>query len=137
MGFLGIELRGSTSIIFTVGFVIAVDATIHFLSQYSIRKKQGMSVDKAISETISETGKAIYSTTLILLGGFLVLMHSQSWEIYIHGLLVGLILAVAFLADLLLLPVLLRWIEVPREEALPDGVLQPQEVLVSRSSRMK
>ncbi len=36
MGFLGIELNGSSAIIFTIAFVIAIDDTIHFLKNIDI-----------------------------------------------------------------------------------------------------
>ena len=41
MGVLDIDLKVSTSIIFTIAFGIAVDDTLHFLAKYRILLQQG------------------------------------------------------------------------------------------------
>jgi predicted RND superfamily exporter protein len=107
MGFLGIELRGTSSIIFTIGFVIAVDDTIHFLNKYRLELQKGHSVSNAIQITLRESGKAILLTSIILFGGFFTLIHSDFWDVYVHGILVSFMLLFALLTDLFLLPVLL------------------------------
>jgi len=121
MGFLGIELRGTTTIIFTIGFVIAIDNTIHFLSQYSMRRQMGMTLSRALETTIKQTGRAILTTSIVLMGGFLILLHSASWEVYMHGLLVSMILVFALLANLFLLPALLRFDRVRPDSATGPG----------------
>lgn len=107
MGIFGIELRGTTSIIFAVGFVIAVDNTIHFLSKYRIERKKGFSVDQSIKTTLLETGQAIFTTSVILFGGFIVLLHSAFGDVYSVGFMVSLMILFALLLDLFLVPVLL------------------------------
>jgi len=108
MGIFGIELRGTTSIIFAVGFVIAVDDTIHFLSKYRIERKKGFSVDQSIETTILEAGKAIFTTSVILFGGFIVLLHSAFGDVYSVGFMVSFMILFALLLDLFLVPVLLQ-----------------------------
>ena len=108
MGIFGIELRGTTSIIFAVGFVIAVDDTIHFLSKYRIELKKGFSVDQAIETTLLESGKAIYTTSIILFGGFIVLMQSSFGDVYSVGFMVSFMILFALLLDLFFVPVLLQ-----------------------------
>ena len=108
MGIFGIELRGTTSIIFAVGFVIAVDDTIHFLSKYRIERKKGFSVDQSIETTLLEAGKAIFTTSVILFGGFIVLLHSAFGDIYSVGFMVSFMILFALLLDLFLVPVLLQ-----------------------------
>ena len=100
MGIFGIELRGTTSIIFAVGFVIAVDDTIHFLSKYRIERKKGFSVDQSIETTLLEAGKAIFTTSVILFGGFIVLLHSAFGDIYSVGFMVSFMILFALLLDL-------------------------------------
>lgn len=107
MGYLGIELRGTTSIIFMVGFVIAVDDSIHFLSSFWYRYQHSKFED-ALEQTFAETGQAIFWTTVILIGGFSVLIISPFWDISIHGVLISLTLIIALLMDLLVLPVFLK-----------------------------
>ena len=59
------------------------------------------------SKSIS-TGKAILLTSLILCSGFLTLSSSSFTSTHYVGLLISITLAVAVVADLILLPVLLR-----------------------------
>ncbi|WP_373497141.1 RND family transporter [Aquiflexum sp.] len=107
LGFTGIEMRGTTTIIFTVGFVIAVDDTLHFLHRYKLEIKNGLSLQEAINKTILETGIAMTMTSLILLGGFMVLLFSSFGDIYYHGFLVSIVILVAIITDLVLTPVLI------------------------------
>lgn len=107
MGFTGIILNGPISIIFTIGFVIAVDDTIHFLSKFKLELNKGKNVKNAIRTTLHETGKAIIITSIILFFGFIVLLHSDIKEVFNMGLLIGIMLVTAVIADFFLLPVLL------------------------------
>ena len=107
MGIFGIELRGTTSIIFAVGFVIAVDDTIHFLSKYQIERKKGFSVNQSIETTLLEAGKAIFTTSVILFGGFIVLLLSAFGDVYSVGFMVSFMILLTLLLDLFLVPVLL------------------------------
>lgn len=108
MGFLGIEMRGSTSILFAIGFVIAVDDTIHFLNKFRLETNRLNSINVSINTTIRETGKAMSLTTIILVAGFLILLHSASWDVYVLGILVSVMLFAALITDLFLLPVMLQ-----------------------------
>lgn len=107
LGFTGIGLKISTSIIFTIAFGIAVDDTIHFMSKFKIELMKGRSYLYAIKRTFISTGKAIVITSLILVAGFLTLMYSDFNGTFYTGLLVSLTLVFAVIADLFLVPVLL------------------------------
>ncbi|NNC94734.1 MAG: MMPL family transporter [Chitinophagales bacterium] len=107
MGFTGVELRGTTSIIFTIGFVIAVDDTIHFLSRFKIERSKGFSVKDSVRITLLETGKAIITTSILLFSGFIVLLSSSFGDVFIVGFLVSAMILFALLADLFLVPLLL------------------------------
>lgn len=107
MGYLGIYLKVSTSIIFTIAFGIAVDDTIHFISKFRLELGKGKSVLYALKRTYISTGKAIIVTTCILCGGFLTLIFSSFMGTFYIGLLVGLTLVLAVVSDLFLLPVLI------------------------------
>jgi predicted RND superfamily exporter protein len=110
MGFTNLELRSGTSIIFTIGFVIAVDNTIHLLSKFQLERKKGLPVELALNHAMQECGKAILATGIILFGGFFVLMFSEFLEIYTLGLLMILVVFIALTADLILAPILiLKW----------------------------
>jgi uncharacterized protein len=109
MGFTGIELRGSITIIFAIGYVIATDDTLHFINKYRLERRKGLSNKEAIRITLLTTGRAMVATSLILLGGFLILLYSSFGDVYYHGVLVSIIIIVALLTDLLLTPVLLDY----------------------------
>lgn len=110
MSLTGIELRGATSIIFTLGFVIAIDDTIHFLSSFQLERKKGSSVEYAISRALEECGKAILGTSLILVGGFGVLVFSDFMEVFTLGILIGVTIFITLTVDLILAPILmLNW----------------------------
>ena len=106
MGYAGINLKISTSIIFIISFGIAVDDSIHFLSRFR-REIREHDLKQALRSTYLTSGKAIVITTFILMGGFSVLCLSDFLGTLYLGLLVGLTLLIAVLADLTLLPVLL------------------------------
>ena len=118
MGYFGITLKLSTSIIFTIAFGIAVDDTIHFISKFRIVLQKGRSVIYALKRTYLSTGKAIVVTTVILSGGFLILMLSSFGGTFYTGLLVSLTLFFAVLIDLTLLPILIIFFFKPKTAAV-------------------
>ncbi|TXB67908.1 efflux RND transporter permease subunit [Phaeodactylibacter luteus] len=109
LGFLGIELEAGVSIVFAVIFGIAVDDTIHFLSKYKLAKGKGLSREEAMKITFTETGKAIVLTSVILFFGFLVMLFSIHPPSVTIGLLISLTLVSALVSDLLLIPLMIRW----------------------------
>ena len=106
MGWLGVGLNMSTSIIFTIAFGIAVDDTIHFMAKLNIELKKGWSLEYALKNTFISTGKAIMLTSMILSLGFWVMVLSDFNGTFYMGALVGLTLILAVIADLLLIPIL-------------------------------
>ena len=108
LGFLGIELEAGVSITFAIIFGIAVDDTIHFLSKYKLAKDKGLSMEEALLVTFTETGKAIALTSIILFFGFLVMLFSIHPPSVTIGLLISVTLFTALIADLLLIPILIR-----------------------------
>ncbi len=107
MGIFGIPLKASTAIFFSIAFGIATDDTIHFISRFKLELKKSTSPLRAFKHTYAETGKPVFLTTLILLGGFISLILSDFESIRLFGLLTCLTLLVALLAEVVLLPVLL------------------------------
>jgi predicted RND superfamily exporter protein len=109
LGYSGLELHGSLAIIFVIGFVLACDDSIHFLSHFKLLKDQEYSLDDALKLTMRTTGKPILITTLIICFGFLVLFTSSFMEIIYYAIFLCIISVLAFLTDILLVPVLLRF----------------------------
>lgn len=109
MGFFGINLKITTAIVFTISFGIAIDDTIHFLSNFKLELKKGKSKIYALKSTYLGTGKAIVLTTSILVGGFSMLLMSNFMGTFYMGLMICITLIVAVLADLFILPLLLLY----------------------------
>ena len=108
LGFLGIPLEASITVVFAIVFGIAVDDTIHFLGKLKICMAKGLSTEEALELTFKETGRALVITTIVLFFGFMVLLFSIYRPSIIIGLLISATLVTALLLDLLLLPVLIR-----------------------------
>ncbi len=106
IGLLGLNMKVSTAIIFTIAFGIAVDDTIHFLSKLSLEVRKRKTLSQALKASFLSTGKAIIITSCMLSAGFLTLLMSSFEGTFYIGLLISLTLVFALVADLLLLPVL-------------------------------
>lgn len=107
LGFTNLELRAGSSIIFTIAFVIAVDNTIHLLSKFQWERNQGNTVEEALSLAIKQCGKAIIATSIILIGGFSVLMLSDYNEMFTMGFLMSTVIIITLSAVILLAPILI------------------------------
>ncbi|MEP2609047.1 MAG: efflux RND transporter permease subunit [Cyclobacteriaceae bacterium] len=105
MGFAGISLKLTTSIIFAVSFGIAVDDSIHFVSIYNNQKSKS-SIYRLI-KTFNTAGSAIIMTTMIILAGFSTFLFSSFGASFYLGLFLCLALTSALVIDLTLLPILL------------------------------
>ena len=110
MGVLGIELKSSTAIIFSIAFGIATDDTVHFLGRLKLEKRKGKHILYALKRTYISTGKAVVVTSLILSAGFMTLIASGFESTFLFGLLVSITLLIAVLTDLLLFPLLVIWL---------------------------
>jgi hypothetical protein len=110
IGFGGIALDAGVATIFSIVFGIATDDTIHFLSTFKIARSRGLSVEESLHTTLSETGKAMCLSSIILFFAFLVMLFSIHPPSVTVGLLVSITLAGALFCDLLLAPVLVRWL---------------------------
>lgn len=120
MGWLGIGLKMSTSIIFTIAFGIAVDDTIHFMTKLNIELRKGLLLRRALKNTFISTGKAIILTSIMLSSGFFVMMLSDFNGTFYMGALVGVTLMLAVLADLLIIPILVVFLKLKRAKKDSD-----------------
>jgi predicted RND superfamily exporter protein len=103
-GRVGLALSVVTGV--TLGIV--VDDTIHFLSKYlRARREQGKSPQEAVRYAFITVGNALWATSFVLVLGFLVLTLSDFRMNADMGLLTAVTIALALLADFLLLPPLL------------------------------
>ncbi len=112
MGFLGIPLKPSTILVFSVAFGISVDDTIHFLAKYRQELLANhWKIRKSVYAALRETGISMFYTSIVLFFGFSVFMISSFGGTVALGGLVSATLLFAMLSNLLLLPSLLLSLE--------------------------
>jgi len=109
MGWSGIEMKVSISIIFSIAFGIAIDDTLHLLARLKIELAKGSRLALALKSTYISTGKAMILTALVIATGFATLMASDFKSTFYVGFLISLTLLIALIAELILMPVLLLW----------------------------
>lgn len=94
---------------------IVVDDTVHFLSKYAKARKDGRSPEDAVRYAFKTVGMALAVTTFGLVAGFGVLAQSGFAPNGDLAKLTALTITVALVADFLLLPALLIWLDKGRE----------------------
>ena len=108
MGWVGIPLKPSTVLIFSVALGIAIDITIRFLINYKQElPHQQYDMKKTVIETIHSTGISIIYTSLVLIAGFVIFCFSGFGGTQALGWLTSLTLITATFTNLVLLPALL------------------------------
>lgn len=112
MGFLGVPIKPSTILVFSIAFGISVDDTIHFLAKYRQELiANNWKIKKSVYAALRETGVSMFYTSIVLFFGFSVFTISSFGGTVALGALVSATLLFAMLANLLLLPALLLSLE--------------------------
>jgi predicted RND superfamily exporter protein len=114
MGYLGISIKPSTILIFSIALGISVDNTIHFLSRYRQQLKlNGWKIPQAVMAALYETGFSMIYSAVVLFCGFAIFILSSFGGTQALGYLVSFTLITAMLSNLFVLPSLLmtldRW----------------------------
>ena len=138
MGFLGIPIKPSTILVFSIAFGISVDDTIHFLAKYRQELIDSKwKIERSVYAALKETGVSMFYTSIVLFFGFSVFMISEFGGTVALGGLVSATLLFAMLANLVLLPSLLISLErsVSNEEVMKEPTLQILEHQESKEDR--
>ena len=108
VGDVGVSLSVVTAM--TLGIV--VDDTVHFLSKYRrARRELGFTSPDAVRHAFQTVGRALLTTSLVLVAGFIVVSVSSFEMNASMGKLTAMVIALALLADFFLLPPLLMKID--------------------------
>jgi len=107
--FAGMPIQYTSVMSFTICLGIAVDDTIHFLMRYRRLRADGVGSDPAVRQSLREVGSVLVTTTLIMVGSFLVLQVSELPMIRLFGVMCALALSFALVGDLIFLPAMLAW----------------------------
>ncbi len=117
-------------IVFGMSLGIIVDDTVHFMSKFLRAKRElGYNAKKAVVYAFETVGKALVTTTIVLLAGFAVMSTSAfALNSYMARITVIIILS-ALIIDFILLPSLLILISRKRDAVRVPEEKQPQIVL--------
>ena len=112
MGFVGVPIKPSTILVFSIAFGISVDDTIHFLAKYRQElMANNWKIKVSVYAALRETGVSMFYTSIVLFFGFSVFVISNFGGTVALGALVSATLLFAMLANLVLLPSLLLSLE--------------------------
>jgi len=112
MGYIGVPIKPSTILVFSIAFGISVDDTIHFLAKYRQELQANRwRIKKSVYGALRETGISMFYTSIVLFFGFSVFIISNFGGTVALGALVSVTLLFAMLSNLLLLPSLLLSLE--------------------------
>ena len=106
IGWLGIPLDLMTITIAAITVGIGVDDTIHYIHRFTHEFNHDGDYWAAIHRCHRTIGRAMYYTSVTIMLGFSILALSQFTPTIYFGLLTGMAMLVALLANMTLLPVL-------------------------------
>ncbi len=104
MSAMGIPLDPGTVMIGGLALGIVVDDTVHFLVRFRRKLDTDHSMATAVAETINEVGRPITVTSIILSISFLILLLGSFTPNIHFGGVTSIVVALALIADLLVLP---------------------------------
>ncbi len=110
MGWAGVRLNSATSMISAIAIGIIVDDSIHFLHSYQASLRRQKDYYKAMYNALSEKGRPIVLTSLILACGFGVVSFSEFGPSFYFGILSSILMLNALWSDLIVLPCVLMWL---------------------------
>jgi len=108
MSVLDIPLDVSTAMITPIMLGIAMDDTIHLVHKYRKSKRVQGTPEERINNAMHYTGGALLSTTIALVGGFLIIASSATPSVGDFGALCAVTVAIALITDIFYLPALLK-----------------------------
>jgi hypothetical protein len=112
MGYLGITIKPSTILVFSIAFGISVDDTIHFLAKYRQElEASNWKIKRSVILALHEVGISMAYTSIVLFFGFSIFNMSTFGGTKALGMLVSITLLVAMFSNLILLPSLLLTLE--------------------------
>jgi len=111
-GLLVGEVGLALSIVTTMTLGIVVDDTVHFLSKYLRAKREhGYDAPDAVRYAFKHVGRALLTTSIVLVAGFIVLAQSHFKMNSDMGMLTSAVITFALIADFFFLPPLLMKLE--------------------------
>ena len=107
LGLLKIPLDIMTITVAAISVGMAVDNTIHYIYRYKKEIKTTHSIEMALKNAHTTTGRAIFYTAATIATGFSILSLSNFFPTQLFGIFTALAMLIAFISSLSLLPNLL------------------------------
>ncbi len=107
MHWVGLPLDVMSILVGSIALGLAVDDTIHFFHHFQRYYHETGSVEESVRQTLRTTGQAMLFTSVVLSIGFFTYIISEMNNLFSFGLITGLTILFAFLADLLVAPALM------------------------------
>ena len=107
LGLLKIPLDIMTITVAAISVGMAVDNTIHYIYRYKKEIKITNSIEMALQNAHTTTGRAIFYTAATIATGFSILSLSNFFPTQLFGIFTALAMLIAFISSLSLLPNLL------------------------------
>jgi hypothetical protein len=107
IGWGNVVLNLGTSLIATIALGLAVDATIHYMARLNLELGKDGNQEQAVVRALRAVGQPIVHTSIGLCLGFFILGLSNFVPVRQFGLLTGLTLMCALVANVVVLPALL------------------------------
>jgi uncharacterized protein len=120
VGWMNIPVNIGVAMVASVSLGLTIDAGILYLTDYLRVRKIGESHERAIHETHGGAALAMVLASIALISGFAVLTLSEFIPLAFFGEMVSMAMIGGLLGNLVLLPVMLRW--------LPDGFMSKAPV---------
>ena len=114
-GYLVGEVGVPAAVVTAIAFGIIVDDTIHFMTKYTDSRKAGKLPSESVQIAFRLVGRALFTTTVVFGLGFMVFGASGVVGNQVLGLLVGITVIIALLADFFFLPPLLMLLDETKE----------------------
>jgi len=111
MGWIGLPINIATAMIASVSMGLTIDSSIHYLAGYKDARRRGLTFSEALKETHQGVGLALVFSNVALVAGFSVLTLSHFIPLIHFGVLVSVAMLGGLLGNLILLPLLLRFVD--------------------------
>ncbi len=92
----------------TIAFGIAVDDSVHYINRFQRARRDGLAPDASHRAALGDVGRVMAVTTLLISAGLAVALTSAFFPVRLFGGLMIVTFAAALVADLTLLPALMR-----------------------------
>ncbi len=107
MHWAGLPLDLMSILVGSIALGLAVDDTIHFFHNFQRYFHETGDPEESVRQTLNTTGRALLFTSVVLSIGFFSYTISEMNNLLSFGLITGLTIIFAFLADLLVAPALM------------------------------